>query len=94
MAGVNAGFCYYCRLPLVVKGKRGDARFCSDKHRLAYWRRLQRAPGGWAAGREYRGCERCGVQLWRPGHLWPRANRRYCSTRCRVAAHRARLAAG
>jgi hypothetical protein len=75
---------------------RKDARFCSQRCRLKHWRALGAGPrkvDAWTAMAEhsYRKCEYCGVQLWRPGMHWPRANKRYCSDRCRIKAHRSKL---
>jgi predicted nucleic acid-binding Zn ribbon protein len=84
--------CYQCRR--FYEGRK-DAKFCSDRCRLKHWRTLGMGPSKmdvWTAMAEhsYRVCEYCGVKLWRPGFHWPRANKRYCSERCRVAAHRSR----
>jgi predicted nucleic acid-binding Zn ribbon protein len=85
-----ARICYECRR--YFDGRK-DARFCSDRCRLKRWRALGMGPRKidvWTALGEQsaRKCEHCGELLWRPGMHWPRANKRYCSDRCRIAAHR------
>ena len=80
----------WCRKPLRLTA-RADAKFCSDACRVLFARRGE---GVFKVIRAYGGkCEQCHGPLRTYPKGWPKYARRgtlYCSTRCRVAAYRAR----
>lgn len=68
--------CESCGVPLLMdRDGRRQHDVCSNACRIALYRQPSEP-------REARPCERCGEPMT------GRADRRYCSTRCRVAAHR------
>jgi predicted nucleic acid-binding Zn ribbon protein len=73
---------------------RADARFCSAACRTARqrWVAVGR-PRTYARSETFDGverqCEHCGGRMGGMGLDVGRADQRFCSTRCRVAAHRA-----
>lgn len=80
--------------------QRADAIYCSDRCRARRYRddhRTDRSAAAILAEIFYARCAGCGTHLWdvsgyvETGQFHrPRPDQRYCSTRCRVAAHRQR----
>jgi hypothetical protein len=69
---------------------RADARFCCPAHRNARHRYVTVGRLRWiVVGGEDRHCAHCGGLLVPLGLDQRRSDAKFCSTRCRVAAHRA-----
>jgi hypothetical protein len=92
---LSQDYCRQCLKWFVRLEPRARTRFCSDKchaeHERERWQALtDRRSADRAEDRAYLYCHHCGGDL----PLAQRSTGRYCSVRCRVAAHREKLRHG